>query len=44
MRDPVEASRATAAHVADARTRVHPSLDPEQLAWLENYAKQRPKA
>ena len=44
MRESVEASQVTAAHVADARTRVHPSLDPEQLAWLENYAQQRPKA
>ena len=41
MRESVEASEVTAAHVADARTRVRPSLDPDQLAWLENYAKSR---
>jgi transitional endoplasmic reticulum ATPase len=41
MRESVEASEVTAAHVADARKRVRPSLDPKQLEWLESYARQR---
>jgi transitional endoplasmic reticulum ATPase len=38
MRDSLEASTVTAANVATARRRVRPSLDPEQVAWLESYA------
>lgn len=38
MRDSLEASTVTAANVASARRRVRPSLDPEQVAWLQNYA------
>ncbi|ADD40151.1 AAA family ATPase [Stackebrandtia nassauensis] len=41
MRESMDASEVTREHVADARTRVRPSLNPEQLAWLENYAKKR---
>ncbi|GAA1598386.1 AAA family ATPase [Actinoplanes couchii] len=38
MRDSLEASTVTAANVATARKRVRASLDPEQVAWLQNYA------
>ncbi|MEV0393143.1 AAA family ATPase [Polymorphospora rubra] len=38
MRESLEASTVTAAHVAAARERVRPSLDPAQVAWLANYA------
>ncbi|SCG53582.1 AAA family ATPase [Micromonospora inositola] len=38
MRESLAASTVTAAHVATARTRVRPSLDPAQVAWLEAYA------
>ena len=39
MRESLEASTVTAAHVAKARARVRPSLDPAQVAWLSAYAK-----
>ncbi|HET9518405.1 MAG TPA: AAA family ATPase, partial [Actinoplanes sp.] len=38
MRESLEASTVTAAHVATARKRVRPSLDPAQVAWLAAYA------
>ncbi|MEV4755632.1 AAA family ATPase [Micromonospora sp. NPDC049559] len=38
MRESLEASTVTAAHVATARRRVRPSLDPAQVAWLAAYA------
>ncbi|MGV9765274.1 AAA family ATPase [Micromonospora tulbaghiae] len=38
MRESLNASTVTAAHVEAARTRVRPSLDPVQLAHLESYA------
>jgi transitional endoplasmic reticulum ATPase len=38
MRESLEASTVTAAHVAAARKRVRASLDPEQVAWLAAYA------
>ncbi|MEJ3743360.1 AAA family ATPase [Actinomycetes bacterium KLBMP 9797] len=38
MRESLEASSVTAAHVATARTRIRPSLDPTQVAWLASYA------
>ncbi|MFE9693090.1 AAA family ATPase [Micromonospora sp. NPDC005806] len=38
MRESLTASTVTAAHVATARTRVGPSLDPTQVAWLASYA------
>jgi transitional endoplasmic reticulum ATPase len=38
MRESLEASTVTAAHVAAARKRVRPSLDPTQVAWLAAYA------
>ncbi|WP_091666715.1 AAA family ATPase [Micromonospora auratinigra] len=38
MRDSLTATTVTAAHVAAARDRVRPSLDPAQLAHLESYA------
>jgi transitional endoplasmic reticulum ATPase len=41
MRESLEASTVTAAHVATARERVRPSLDPGQVAWLETYASAR---
>jgi transitional endoplasmic reticulum ATPase len=40
MRESLEASTVTAAHVATARERVRPSLDPDQVAWLAAYAEQ----
>jgi transitional endoplasmic reticulum ATPase len=41
MRESLEASTVTAAHVATARERIRPSLDPGQVAWLETYATAR---
>ncbi|MEU7760527.1 AAA family ATPase [Micromonospora aurantiaca (nom. illeg.)] len=38
MRESLEASTVTAAHLEAARNRVRPSLDPVQLAHLESYA------
>ncbi|UQU65337.1 AAA family ATPase [Couchioplanes caeruleus] len=38
MRESLEATTVTAGHVAAARKRVRPSLDPVQVAWLEAYA------
>ncbi|WP_431927825.1 AAA family ATPase [Micromonospora wenchangensis] len=38
MRESLSAASVTAAHVATARDRVRPSLDPEQVAWLAAYA------
>ncbi|QLQ38190.1 AAA family ATPase [Micromonospora robiginosa] len=38
MRESLAAATVTAAHVASARARVRPSLDPTQLARLESYA------
>ncbi|WP_199510304.1 AAA family ATPase [Nucisporomicrobium flavum] len=38
MRESLEATTVTAEHVAAARKRVRPSLDPVQVAWLEAYA------
>ncbi|MGC9670818.1 AAA family ATPase [Planosporangium sp. 12N6] len=41
MRESLEASTVTAEHVARARKRVRPSLDPGQVAWLAAYAEQQ---
>ncbi|THV29985.1 AAA family ATPase [Glycomyces paridis] len=41
MRESLEASIVTAAHVEQAMERVRPSLDAEQLEYLENYAHNR---
>jgi transitional endoplasmic reticulum ATPase len=41
MRESLEASTVTAAHVAVARKRVRPSLDPAQVAWLARYAQEQ---
>jgi transitional endoplasmic reticulum ATPase len=41
MRESLDASIVTASHVAQAMERVRPSLDPEQLEYLENYARNR---
>ncbi|MDG4806517.1 AAA family ATPase [Micromonospora sp. WMMD1120] len=38
MRESLAAATVTAAHVATARARVRPSLDPGQVAWLAAYA------
>jgi transitional endoplasmic reticulum ATPase len=38
MRESLEATTVTAAHVATARKRIRPSLDPVQVSWLEAYA------
>jgi len=38
MRESLDAATVTAAHVAAARQRVRPSLDPVQTAWLASYA------
>jgi len=40
MRESLEAAQVTAAHVAAARERVRPSLDPVQVAALAAYAEQ----
>ncbi|MEU4679683.1 AAA family ATPase [Micromonospora sp. NPDC023737] len=42
MRESLSASTVTAAHVAAARRRVRPSLDPTQVAHLSTYAKTHP--
>ncbi|GAA2168652.1 MULTISPECIES: AAA family ATPase [Glycomyces] len=41
MRESLDASIVTASHVAQAMERVRPSLDPEQLEYLEHYARNR---
>jgi transitional endoplasmic reticulum ATPase len=41
MRESLEASTVTAVHMAVARERVRPSLDPAQVAWLAAYAESR---
>ncbi|WP_027660236.1 AAA family ATPase [Salinispora fenicalii] len=41
MRESLAAATVTTAHVAVARTRVRPSLDPVQVAWLAEYARKR---
>ncbi|SCL63006.1 transitional endoplasmic reticulum ATPase [Micromonospora citrea] len=41
MRESLTATTVTAAHVATARSRVRPSLDPAQVAWLAAYAEKR---
>ncbi|RLP86141.1 AAA family ATPase [Micromonospora sp. CV4] len=41
MRESLAAATVTAAHVATARRRVRPSLDPAQVAWLAAYAAER---
>jgi transitional endoplasmic reticulum ATPase len=41
MRESLEASTVTAAHVASASERVRPSLDPVQVAYLASYAQAR---
>jgi len=38
MRESLEATTVRAGHVAAARERVRPSLDPAQVAWLAGYA------
>ncbi|TQJ25448.1 transitional endoplasmic reticulum ATPase [Micromonospora sp. A202] len=41
MRESLAAATVTAEHVAAARARVRPSLDPAQVAWLAAYAANR---
>ena len=41
MRESLEATEVTAAHIAAARAAVPPSLDPVQLAELQAYAERR---
>jgi transitional endoplasmic reticulum ATPase len=41
MRESLDATEVTAAHLSTARTSVRPSLDPAQLAELEAYASRR---
>ncbi|MDG4794254.1 AAA family ATPase [Micromonospora sp. WMMD1082] len=41
MRESLTATTVTAEHVTAARSRVRPSLDPAQVAWLAAYAEQR---
>ncbi len=41
MRESLDAATVTAAHVATARERIRPSLDPAQVAALESYAARR---
>lgn len=41
MRESLEATVVTAAHMEQAIERVRPSLDPKQLEYLENYANER---
>ncbi|WP_406073148.1 AAA family ATPase [Micromonospora sp. NBC_01638] len=41
MRESLAAATVTAEHVASARARVRPSLDPAQVAWLAAYAANR---
>jgi transitional endoplasmic reticulum ATPase len=38
MRESLDAATVTAEHVATARKRVRPSLEPSQVAWLATYA------
>jgi transitional endoplasmic reticulum ATPase len=38
MRESLQAATVTAAHMAAARSRIRPSLDPAQVAWLSSYA------
>jgi transitional endoplasmic reticulum ATPase len=38
MRESLDAASVTAEHVAAARRRIRPSLEPAQVAWLEAYA------
>ncbi|HLL69345.1 MAG TPA: AAA family ATPase [Micromonosporaceae bacterium] len=38
MRESLDAAEVTAAHMATARGRVRPSLDPVQVSWLASYA------
>jgi transitional endoplasmic reticulum ATPase len=40
MRQSLDATLVTTDHVAAARRRVRPSLDPDQVAWLAGYAEQ----
>jgi transitional endoplasmic reticulum ATPase len=42
MRESLQATEVTAAHIAAARAVVPPSLDPEQLRRLQAYAERRP--
>ncbi|HET6533242.1 MAG TPA: AAA family ATPase [Actinoplanes sp.] len=44
MRESLEATTVTAAHVATARERVRASLDPVQVAWLATYAEKHTAA
>jgi transitional endoplasmic reticulum ATPase len=41
MRESLDAASVTAEHVASARARLRPSLDPMQVASLASYAEQR---
>lgn len=41
MRESLAAATVTAEHVASARARIRPSLDPAQVAWLAAYAADR---
>lgn len=41
MRESMDAATVTAAHIAAARERIRPSLDPAQVAWLAAYAASR---
>ncbi|QSB06913.1 AAA family ATPase [Natronoglycomyces albus] len=41
MRESLDASTVTAAHLQAARNKVRPSLDAKQLEWLESFAQQR---
>lgn len=41
MRESMAAATVTAAHIAAARDRIRPSLDPAQVAWLAGYAASR---
>ncbi|PWR08889.1 ATPase [Micromonospora acroterricola] len=41
MRESLTAATVTSTHVATARRRVRPSLDPAQVAWLARYAADR---
>ncbi|MCH7232778.1 AAA family ATPase [Glycomyces sp. L485] len=41
MRESLDATVVTAAHMEQAMERVRPSLDPKQLEYLENYAEDR---
>jgi transitional endoplasmic reticulum ATPase len=41
MRESLDATQITAAHLAVARNRVRPSLDPTQVEWLATYAEKQ---